>query len=76
MTRRQQTFHVTEVPSDADQAKRLGLVLTNRFGARGWELVAMTAIDGGRALLLAFQKPMAGDSASPRRRGRRFGAVR
>jgi hypothetical protein len=81
MTRLQQKFHILrEVPTDADQAKRLGLLLTNHFGARGWELVAMTAIGGGRALLLAFQKPMPGDSASPRtgkrKRGRRLGVSR
>jgi hypothetical protein len=52
----EQAFELFDVPTSKTKAKDLGAALTLSRGSKGWQLLSVTAIDGGSALLLAFQR--------------------
>jgi hypothetical protein len=55
----EQAFELFEIPTSKTKANDLAATLTLKRGSKGWELVSVTAVDGGSALLLAFQRTVA-----------------
>ena len=55
MARKSITFVLSELPSNHEEAKRLSIDITQRYGSEEWRLACMCALTKGR-LLLGLEK--------------------
>jgi hypothetical protein len=55
MAQRSITFALTKLPSNDEEAKRLSIDITQKYGSEEWRLIGMCALAQGR-LLLGFEK--------------------
>lgn len=52
----QQRFEIVSAPRNDDESAQLSISVTQRFGSKGWEVVAVTP--AGTTLILVLQKPL------------------